>query len=93
MNDPDHHVRRSLRLKGYDYSQAGAYFVTVCAHDRMCIFCARTARSADPSARGPGMTGAGQFVTPYRYKHFAITVVARRENATCDFCNLRLLDV
>jgi hypothetical protein len=25
------------------------------------------------------MTGAGQFVTPYRYKHFAITVVARRE--------------
>src|SRR5580704_15686294 len=38
MNGPDHHVRRSLRLKDYDYSQAGAYFVTVCAHDRMCIF-------------------------------------------------------
>jgi putative transposase len=38
MNGPDHHVRRSLRLKNYDYSQAGAYFVTVCAHNRMCIF-------------------------------------------------------
>ena len=30
--------RRSIRLLGYDYSQAGAYFVTVCAHDRMCLF-------------------------------------------------------
>ena len=30
--------RRSLRLKGYDYSQAGAYFVTICAHDKKCLF-------------------------------------------------------
>lgn len=30
--------RRSIRLKGYDYSQAGAYFVTVCAHNRECLF-------------------------------------------------------
>jgi hypothetical protein len=26
---PDIHHCRSIRLKGYDYSQAGAYFVTV----------------------------------------------------------------
>jgi len=26
--------RKSNRLKGYDYSTPGAYFVTVCAHDR-----------------------------------------------------------
>ena len=26
------HHRRSIRLKGYDYSQPGAYFVTVCTH-------------------------------------------------------------
>ena len=32
------HRRRSLRLKGYDYSQAGAYFVTICTQDRMCLF-------------------------------------------------------
>ena len=38
MNGPDRYLRHSLRLKGYDYSQAGAYFVTVCAHNRMCIF-------------------------------------------------------
>ena len=30
--------RRSLRLRGYDYSQAGAYFVTICARNRLPIF-------------------------------------------------------
>jgi putative transposase len=29
--------RRSLRLKGYDYGQAGAYFVTICTHGRVCL--------------------------------------------------------
>ena len=32
------HHRRSIRLKGYDYSQAGAYFITICCHDRECRF-------------------------------------------------------
>jgi len=27
--NPNIHHRRSIRLKGYDYSQAGMYFVTV----------------------------------------------------------------
>jgi putative transposase len=35
---PDKYRRRSLRLPGYDYTQAGAYFVTVCTRDRICIF-------------------------------------------------------
>jgi len=30
--------RRSLRLQAYDYRQAGAYFVTLCAHHRACLF-------------------------------------------------------
>jgi len=30
--------RRSLRLPGYDYSQPGAYFVTVVTHGRACLF-------------------------------------------------------
>ncbi|BBA35117.1 uncharacterized protein sS8_3174 [Methylocaldum marinum] len=30
--------RRSIRLQGYDYSQAGAYFVTLCTHNRECLF-------------------------------------------------------
>jgi REP element-mobilizing transposase RayT len=32
------HHRRSIRLKGYDYSQAGAYFVTIVAWQRECLF-------------------------------------------------------
>jgi putative transposase len=34
---PEHH-RRSIRLSGYDYSQPGAYFVTLCAKNRECLF-------------------------------------------------------
>lgn len=30
--------RKSIRLKRYDYSQAGAYFVTISTQDRQCIF-------------------------------------------------------
>ncbi len=32
------HNRRSIRLKDYDYSQAGLYFVTICVHNRECLF-------------------------------------------------------
>ncbi|MDP2857789.1 MAG: hypothetical protein Q8P50_07410 [Bacillota bacterium] len=34
----DKRRRRSIRLRGYDYSQPGAYFVTVCSEDRQCIW-------------------------------------------------------
>jgi putative transposase len=30
--------RRSIRLRGYDYTLAGAYFLPICARDRSCIF-------------------------------------------------------
>ena len=30
--------RPSLRLPDYDYAQPGAYFVTICALDRVCLF-------------------------------------------------------
>jgi len=32
------HHRRSIRMKGYDYSGAGAYFVMVCTQDREYLF-------------------------------------------------------
>jgi REP element-mobilizing transposase RayT len=31
--NPKIHHRRSIRLKGYDYSKAGAYFITLCCQD------------------------------------------------------------
>ncbi len=37
-DDPNRHHRQSIRLRGYDYTQAGAYFVTIVAHERACLF-------------------------------------------------------
>jgi REP element-mobilizing transposase RayT len=36
--DPTIHHRRPIRLQGYDYSKEGAYFVTVVAYRRECLF-------------------------------------------------------
>jgi REP element-mobilizing transposase RayT len=36
--NPAIHHRHSIRLKGYDYSQAGLYFVTICVQNRSCLF-------------------------------------------------------
>jgi REP element-mobilizing transposase RayT len=30
--------RRSIRLKGYDYTQPGAYFITIVTQNRACLF-------------------------------------------------------
>ena len=38
IHHSEKHHRQSIRLEGYDYSQAGAYFVTVCVQDRECLF-------------------------------------------------------
>lgn len=32
------HQRHSIRLKGYDYARAGAYFITICTHQRQYFF-------------------------------------------------------
>jgi REP element-mobilizing transposase RayT len=36
--NPNIHHRRSIRLKGYDYSKAGLYYITICVQDRECLF-------------------------------------------------------
>ncbi len=36
--NPEINNRRSIRLQGYDYSRQGAYFVTMCAQNRECLF-------------------------------------------------------
>jgi putative transposase len=30
--------RKALRLSGYDYRHQGAYFVTLCTQDKLCLF-------------------------------------------------------
>ena len=36
--NPEKHHRRSIRLRDYDYSQAGVYFITLCTQNRKCLF-------------------------------------------------------
>ena len=37
MYDPKKYRRRSIRLKSYDYSQNGAYFITICINGQTCL--------------------------------------------------------
>ncbi len=36
--DPQKHHRRSIRLKGYDYTQSGAYYITIVTYQRQHLF-------------------------------------------------------
>jgi len=38
MSNPLKNKRHSLRMKGYDYSLEGAYFVTIATYQRVCLF-------------------------------------------------------
>jgi len=37
-HNPTMHHRRSIRLKGYDYSQAGLYFISIYTQNPLCLF-------------------------------------------------------
>jgi putative transposase len=36
--NPSKHHRHSIRLRGYNYSSSGAYFITANVQDRLCLF-------------------------------------------------------
>ena len=36
--DPNIHHRRSIRLRGYDYSEDGWYAITICTQGHKCLF-------------------------------------------------------
>lgn len=51
-HDPVNHHRHSIRLRDYDYSQAGAYFVTICASNRGLMFGRTVGGALDLNALG-----------------------------------------
>jgi len=71
MFNPEIHHRRSIRLRDFDYATDGAYFVTICAHGRECLF----GEIRDGEMR---MNGAGRMVTeiwqtmPQRFPQVAL---------------------
>lgn len=60
--NPDLHHRRSVRLKGYDYRQGGAYFVTICVHNRECLLGTVTDGTVDLNPFGEAVEAAWQWL-------------------------------
>jgi putative transposase len=69
--DPKRHGRRSIRLAGYDYTQAGAYFVTICTQERRPLL-------ATIDAAGHTLTPIGKLIArcwlalPRHFPHVAL---------------------
>ena len=57
--------RKSSRLPEYDYSTPGAYFVTICTHDRQCILSDIIVGADAPGGPQPRLTDAGRVVEQY----------------------------
>lgn len=63
--NPDVHHRHSIRLKEYDYSKEGMYFVTICTKNRKCIL-SKIVGADDPVC--PKLTIIGNIVNECWYK-------------------------
>jgi len=59
--NPDIHHHHSIRLREYDYSTVGAYYVTVCVHGRECLF-------GDIAGDVMQVNDAGRMVTEWWFK-------------------------
>ena len=83
--DPERHHRRSIRKKRFDYTQAGAYFVTVCTQNREPFL-------NDPIAAGIATdvwlalpdwfphVGLDEFVVMPTHVHFVVWLSIHQEN-------------
>ena len=71
--NPEEHHRRSIRLKDYDYSQPGSYFITICTHNHVNLFGnivsiragskpARTKTSTTTPSTSVGITNSEEFL-------------------------------
>lgn len=56
--------RKAARLKGYDYCQPGAYFVTICAKGRRCLFGSIPPSSVGVDARIDPRAGVPVVLSP-----------------------------
>jgi len=69
--NPEIHHRQSIRLRGYDYSSAGAYFVTICAWQRECLFGEVNGGVTELSPYGRIVLNAWQDL-PRHYRHIEL---------------------
>ena len=59
-----HPIRKKNRLADYDYSQPGAYFITVCTKDRKCILSTIVGADARIGPGAPTPVGADAHIGP-----------------------------
>jgi len=77
--NPDIHHRRSIRLRDYEYSQAGIYFVTICTQNRECLW-------GDVAGGQMRLNDAGRMVKqcwdeiPNHFPHVTLDTVAVMPN-------------
>jgi putative transposase len=71
--DAAKHKRRSIRLKGYDYSAPGAYFITICTHQRQCLFGSIVAGQVELNATGLWVQACWQRL-PYHFLTLTLDV-------------------
>ncbi len=63
--------RRSIRLRNYDYSQPGAYFVTICIETRACILGEVVGAEVHRSPAGD-MADSWWRELPHKYPHLQL---------------------
>lgn len=71
--NPEKHHRRSIRLKGYDYTAAGAYFITICTHQRECLLGEIVDGEMQLSLLGE-IVRSNWMRLPYHHSHFQLDV-------------------
>ena len=62
--NPETHHRKSIRLKYYDYSTEGMYFITICTQNRKHIL--SKIKHGDCRGRVPPLPSGGREVRPYK---------------------------
>ncbi len=69
--DPQRHHRHSIRLPNYDYSQPGAYFITIVAWHRECLF-GEVVRGEMKLNRYGEIVNYAWFDLPHHFRHVAL---------------------
>ncbi|HEY3311150.1 MAG TPA: transposase [Anaerolineales bacterium] len=69
--DPKIHHRHSIRLPGYDYSRAGAYYVTIVTHGRENLF-GEVLNGVMELSRYGQIVQAAWFDLPKHYRHLEL---------------------
>jgi len=71
--------RRSIRVKGFDYSQDGAYYVTICTHRRECTLGSVKGNAVQLTELGRAAEESWQDL-PVRYPHLTLDALVVMPN-------------